>query len=95
MDAANPARGDLGAPDLFQAVIEAAPEAIVVAAPDGEITYFSPAAERLFGYAASEVVGRNITVLVPAQPDRRADAVRWLARWAAEPQPEQSRFLDF
>ncbi len=41
------------------------------------------------------MVGRNIAVLVPPEPGRRADPVRWLARWAAEPQAEQSRFLEF
>ena len=80
---------------FFQAIVEAAPEAIIVSTPVGDITYLNPAAERLLGYASSEVVGSNITRLVPLRPDRRADPVKWLARWAAEPEPEQSRHLDF
>ena len=81
-------------PDFHRALVEGIPEAIIVSTPDGEITYFNPASERLLGYTAAEVVGRSITVLVPQQPGRRADPVKWLARWAAEPEHEQSRFLD-
>lgn len=89
------APGDAGVAGFHRAVVDGAPEAIIVARPDGVVTYFNPAAERLFGYAAEAVVGRDITMLVPQQPNRRADPVRWLARWADEPQPEQARFLDF
>jgi PAS domain S-box-containing protein len=92
---AAPPAGDAAAEGLYRAIVDGVPEAIVAAKPDGEVTFFNAAAERLFGYPAREVVGRNITMLVPPQPTRRADPVRWLARWAAEPQPEQSRFLDF
>ena len=80
---------------FFKAIVEAAPGAIIVSTPEGSVTYLNPAAERLLGYASSEVVGSNITRLVPQRPDRRADPVKWLARWAAEPAPEQSRHLDF
>ncbi len=31
----------------------------------GNVTYFNPAAERIFGYAGAEVVGRAITTLMP------------------------------
>jgi hypothetical protein len=36
----------------------------------------------------------NIAMLVPQQPDRRADAMKWLERWAHESDETQSRFLD-
>ena len=80
---------------FFQTIVEATPEAIIVSTPDGRITYLNPAAERLLGYASTEVAGSSITRLVPLHPDRRADPVKWLARWAAEPEPEQSRHLGF
>lgn len=79
---------------FFRALVEGVPEAIIVASPDGVITYFNPASEKLLGYRQAEVVGRNIAMLVPPQPDRRADAMKWLERWAHESDETQSRFLD-
>ena len=88
-------QADHKSPEFFRALVEGVPEAIIVTRPDGTITYFNPASEKLLGYAQTEVVGRNIVMLVPPQPDRRADAVKWLERWAHEPDETQSRFLDF
>jgi PAS domain S-box-containing protein len=85
---------DTGVEGFHQSVLDGLPEAVIVSAPDGVITFVNAAAQALFGYGASEVVGRPITVLVPVRPERRADPVKWLARWAAEPDFEQSRFLD-
>ena len=93
--AKSPARGDEVSEGLLAAIVESVPEAIIVASPDGQVTFINRATEALLGYAAAEVVGRNITMLVPPQSGRRADPVKWLARWAAEPQPEQARYLDF
>ena len=44
--------------------------------PDGRITFVNAAAEALFGYAAAELVGQPITMLVPRQPERRVDPVQ-------------------
>ncbi len=79
---------------FHQTVLDGLPEAVIVARPEGEITFINAAARKLLGYESGEVVGRPITVLVPPDPGRRADPVKWLARWAAEPDVEQSRFLD-
>ena len=89
------APADAMSPAFFRALVEGVPEAIIVTRPDGTITYFNPASEKLLGYALSEVADRNIAMLVPQQPDRRTDAVKWLERWALEPDETQSRFLDF
>lgn len=91
-NAAKPGETQTG--EFFCAIVGGLPEAVVVSTPEGEIVHVNPASERLFGYAAAEVVGRSITALVPQQPERRADPVKWLARWAAEPEHEQSRYLD-
>lgn len=79
---------------FHQAVLDGLPEAVIVARPEGVITFVNAAARGLLGYDANEVVGQPITILVPPVPGRRADPVKWLARWASEPDVEQSRFLD-
>ncbi len=86
--------GDAQTGDFYRAILEGIPEAVIVSTPDGEIAYVNPACEKLFGHVAADVVGHSITMLVPQQPGRRADPVKWLARWAAEPEHMQSRFLD-
>jgi PAS domain S-box-containing protein len=85
---------DDGVEGFHRSVLDGLPEAVIVAAPDGVISFVNAGAVALFGYEAAEVVGQPITVLVPRRPERRADPVKWLARWAAEPDFEQSRFLD-
>lgn len=75
-------------------VLDGLPEAVIVATPEGTITFVNAATLALLGYRAEDVIGQPITMLVPRDPGRRADPVKWLARWAAEPDPEQSRFLD-
>ncbi|MBO6633249.1 PAS domain S-box protein [Parvibaculum sp.] len=87
-------KDDHAKPGFHRMLVEGVPEAIIVSTPEGEITYFNPASERLLGYGAAEVTGANITMLVPQQPGQRADPVKWLKRWAAEPEYEQSRYLD-
>src|SRR5436309_1135133 len=49
----------------FRAVAETASDAIVSADKHGHITYFNPGAERIFGYAARDVIGRPLTLLMP------------------------------
>ena len=60
------------APDLLAAVVESSDAAIVCTDPDWVVVSWNPAAERLFGYAAAEMVGRSILDLVP--PDLHAEA---------------------
>ena len=75
-------------------VLDGLPEAVIVATPDGRITFVNAAAETLLGYDAAEVVGEPITMLVPRQSERRVDPVAWLARWAAEPDATAARYVD-
>ena len=47
-------------------VLEAAPEAILEVAPDGEISLVNKTAERMFGYSRKEFLALNVTISFPA-----------------------------
>ena len=47
-------------------IIETATDGIIVIDAHGRIETFNPAAERLFGYATAEVLGRNVDMLMPS-----------------------------
>jgi len=49
----------------FQSLFEAVPDAVVIIDQDGSVEYSNPATERMFGYAAGELHGKNINVLMP------------------------------
>jgi len=49
----------------LRSILDTVPEAMVVIDETGLIHSFSAAAERLFGYAADEAVGRNVRILMP------------------------------
>jgi two-component system sensor kinase FixL len=53
----------------LQSIVETVPEAVIAIDARGIVESFSPAAERLFGYGAAEVVGRNVSLLMP-EPHR-------------------------
>ena len=48
-----------------RAVFEASVDGIITIGRDGVIRQFNPAAEGMFDYAAGEVIGRNVTMLMP------------------------------
>jgi PAS domain S-box-containing protein len=50
------------------AMVEFSAEAIVGATPDGIVTSWNPAAERLYGYSSKEVIGTSVRQVYP--PDR-------------------------
>ena len=49
----------------LRSILETIPDAMVVIDEDGLIRDFSHAAERLFGWTAQEVAGRNVSMLMP------------------------------
>jgi len=51
--------------DRFRTLAVTANDAIISADRHGNITYFNPGAERIFGYRAAEVNGKPLTVLMP------------------------------
>ncbi len=52
-------------------ILATVPDAMIVIDEDAMVTSFSAAAERLFGYASGDVIGRNIMMLMP-EPYRSA-----------------------
>ena len=55
--------------ERVRSIVESAVDAIIVIDDRGAIQAFNPSAERLFGYRISEVLGRNVNMLMPS-PDR-------------------------
>ena len=50
----------------LQSILDTVPDAMIVIDERGLIQSFSSAAERQFGWAAAEVIGTNVSVLMPA-----------------------------
>ncbi|TWB50928.1 PAS domain-containing sensor histidine kinase [Nitrospirillum viridazoti] len=62
-------------------IIETIPDALIVIDGQGLIRSFSPAAQRLFGYAEAEVQGRNVSMLMPSPYREQHD--QYIARYLA------------
>jgi PAS domain S-box-containing protein len=63
----------------LRSILETAPDAIITIDERGIVQSFSAAAERLFGYAPGEVIGRNVKMLMPAPHRENHDD--YLARY--------------
>lgn len=50
---------------LYRTIVEQMPDAVIVANVNGVVTLWNPGAEALFGYAADEVLGRGLDVIIP------------------------------
>src|SRR5439155_1376741 len=69
------------AEDMFRLVVEAAPNAMVVADGQGKIVLVNAQTEKLFGYPRQELIGQEVEILVPlryrcAHPKNRSDFMR-------------------
>jgi PAS domain S-box-containing protein len=53
----------------YHAIVDSAPDAIITTRLDGTIEWMNGAAEQVFGYAPSELLGRRIDVLLGADAD--------------------------
>jgi two-component system sensor kinase FixL len=65
----------------LRSILETVPDAVITIDERGVIESFSPAAERLFGFSAAEVVGRNVNILMPSPYQERHDG--YIARYLA------------
>jgi PAS domain S-box-containing protein len=73
-----------------EALVNNSPVAIVSIDEAASVVAWNPGAERLFGYAASEAIGRNIDSLVANHPDLVEEALGYTA---AEKRGEQIRAI--
>lgn len=82
-DAVGRARLEAAADGLFEALLEAAPDAVVVIDGLGNIQLVNDQTEKLFGYPREELVGTAVERLIPARfRDRHMDHRR---RYLADP----------
>lgn len=65
----------------LQAIVETVPDAMVIIDENGIIQSFSAAAERQFGFAAQELRGQNVSVLMPSPYREEHDS--YIARYLA------------
>ncbi len=69
-ESADPLEAALAASEAqFRAIVRSSNDAIFSEDPEGRIRTWNRAAERMFGYAESEIVGQHVSILAP--PERR------------------------
>ena len=65
----------------LRSILATVPDAMIVIDEKGGIISFSAAAEKMFGYAESEVIGENVSMLMPSPDRERHDG--YLQRYEA------------
>lgn len=51
----------------LQRLVEVIGDAVIVADPNGAITLWNPAAERIFGFTEAEALGQSLDLIIPEQ----------------------------
>ncbi|MPZ43848.1 MAG: PAS domain S-box protein [Betaproteobacteria bacterium] len=59
----NPA--DTTQPELFRALVEQSPDALIFADPEGNVRVWNVQAQAMFGYTAAEAIGQNLDFIIP------------------------------
>jgi PAS domain S-box-containing protein len=52
---------------LAEAILSANSDAIIAADKEGVIVFWNPGAERIFGYASTDAIGRSLDIIIPAR----------------------------
>jgi len=55
----------------LQQLVEVIGDAIIASDPGGVITMWNPAAERIFGFTASEALGQSLDLIIPDKQRKR------------------------
>jgi two-component system, LuxR family, sensor kinase FixL len=59
---------------LLRAILETSPDGLITIDENGIVQSFNPAAERMFGHSAAEVIGHNVSCLMPSPYREEHDA---------------------
>jgi len=51
--------------DLPRRVLQGLPDAVLISNRDGVVWYWNAAAQRIFGYSATETLGRSMELIIP------------------------------
>lgn len=60
---------------LLAAIVESSDDAIISKNLEGQVTSWNPAAEQMFGYAGTEMVGQSILRIIPSQLHEQEAAI--------------------
>ena len=56
---------------LAEAILSTNSDAIIAADKEGVIVFWNPGAERIFGYASTDAIGRSLDIIIPARLRKR------------------------
>ncbi|HSV91504.1 MAG TPA: PAS domain S-box protein, partial [Desulfobacterales bacterium] len=73
----------------LSSVLSAAKDAIITIDPDGRVSSWNAAAERMFGWSEAEALGRDLHAMIPS-PNHRGGAGPQVP---AFPRPDEARYL--
>lgn len=75
------------------AIVNSSTDAIVGKTPDGVITSWNPGATNIYGYPAAEVIGKDVSFLIPEDRREEEDAVMAAAREGGQSKSYESERL--
>jgi PAS domain S-box-containing protein len=68
---------------FFRTIISASQDAIIIVNSEGEINLFNCSAERMFGYASHEIIGKPLDILIPEQyrEEHKSHVIKFFANY--------------